>query len=785
MKFETSGWTKAAALFLIATALLVVFAGAAMAAPAPATPGGVHLRRYALLVGVDDGGPTRARLRYAGSDAQAMARVLESLGGVANADLVFVSDASRGALDGAFAEIERRLRAGAQPGLRRELIVYYSGHSDEDGLMLGRDRIAYDELRARIEKAPADLRVVILDSCGSGAFTRRKGGVRRAPFLIDTSSDMRGHAFLTSSAANESAQESDRIAASFFTHYLLSGLRGAADTNQDRRVTLQEAFQFASAETLARTERTQGGPQHAAYEFELTGTGDMVVTDVRGTQAGLVLTPELAGRITVRQQGGALVAELRKPAGNTVELGLEPGTYQIAMEQEATRMEAQVALASGQRADLRKLAFTPGAPREVAVARGDGPGAPAEIVTAAPAPPAHTQTDFKLGLIPRDSDATTDVTFFSFGLLADRAARLRGQQLSIGYNQTDEAMTGLQLTAGANLARGWWRGVQLSGVVNLGSGEGRGLQLAGAGNGVRGTMRGAQLAGGFNVVDGEMRGLQLAGGLNLARRSHGMQAAPVNVAEDVSGFQLGVVNVATASSGFRLGVVNVARVTRGFQLGVVNVAKHDDGESFALLSLIGNGIHSVAAYASDAMLSNVAVKLGGRHLYTSLLFGYNPGDDLGAGTEQFKRGTRRIGLGLGFGWRAPIQVGWLEAIENRGLQHEHAQRLRQRLGFAAHAVVPAGDGRRARRASPCCPCRRRGQRLGRRGRPRSRPRPRPPRLRRTQRRNDGSRLPGLRARAAALTDVAQGQAGARGLGKPQTGAPSMTKQLPGDLYCAL
>ena len=32
---SASGWTKAAALFLIATALLVVFAGAAMAAPAP------------------------------------------------------------------------------------------------------------------------------------------------------------------------------------------------------------------------------------------------------------------------------------------------------------------------------------------------------------------------------------------------------------------------------------------------------------------------------------------------------------------------------------------------------------------------------------------------------------------------------------------------------------------------------------------------------------------------------------------------------------------------------
>ena len=146
------------------------------------------------------------------------------------------------------------------PGVRRELLVYYSGHSDEDGLMVGRDRVGYDELRARVQRAPAELRVVILDSCASGAFTRRKGGVKRAPFLMDASTDMRGHAFLTSSAADERAQESDRISASYFTYYLVSGLRGAADVNQDQRVTLQEAYQFASQETLARTERSQAGP---------------------------------------------------------------------------------------------------------------------------------------------------------------------------------------------------------------------------------------------------------------------------------------------------------------------------------------------------------------------------------------------------------------------------------------------------------------------------------------------------------------------------------------------
>jgi hypothetical protein len=702
---------------------LLLAASAAFAAPPD-----VRLRRYVLLVGVDDGGPTRARLRYATTDARAMSRVLQSLGGVAAGDVVFVSDASRAAVDGGFAEVERRLRAGATPGVRRELLVYYSGHSDEDGLMVGKDRVSYDELRARVHRAPADLRVVILDSCASGAFTRRKGGVRRPPFLLDTSIDMRGHAFLTSSAADERAQESDRIAASYFTYYLVSGLRGAADTNQDRRVTLQEAYQFASQETLARTERSQAGPQHAAYEFDLAGTGDMVVTDVRGTQSGLVLTPELGGRITVREANGALVAELRKPPGNTIELGLDPGSYIVAMERGNTTMQASVALAAGKHASLGAGAFQPGPPRELAMARGDAPageaGAPAATATAAPAPAATAAPSqaFKAILFPTASDAQADVHGFSFGLVADRALRVRGFQLAIGWAQTDEEMRGLQLSAGATLAQGRMHGMQLTAGANIVRGEGRGVQLVGGANVVEGTFsgfqiagganvvtkaaRGAQLAGGVNVAE-DARGLQLVGGVNLARSFRGAQIGPINVAQEMSGAQIGVVNASGAASGARIGVINVSKRSRGFQLGVINVAEHDDGESYAVLNFIGNGIHDVTVFSTDVMLTNIGVKLGSRHLYTHLTAGYQPGDPLAPGQpEVFTRGSRRWGLGGGIGWRFPIErgplayaeleLGWMQLRQGWDWSDVSPEMgsLRAQVGLrlARHLVVVAGAG---------------------------------------------------------------------------------------------
>ena len=94
---------------------------------------------------------------------------------------------------------------------------------------------------------------------------------------------MRGHAFLTSSAETEAAQESDRIRASYFTHYLISGFRGAADLSGDGKVTLNEAYQFAFNETLGRTVDTKGGAQHPSYDINMSGTGDVVMTDVRQT----------------------------------------------------------------------------------------------------------------------------------------------------------------------------------------------------------------------------------------------------------------------------------------------------------------------------------------------------------------------------------------------------------------------------------------------------------------------------------------------------------------------
>src|SRR5262249_52969601 len=245
-----------------------------------------------------------------------------------------------------------------------------------EGLLVRGERISYPDLRSRLGALPVDLRIAIFDSCASGAMTRQKGGTAQPPFLLDVSSSLKGHAFLTSSAADEVAQESDRIGGSFFTHYLLSAMRGAADVNRSGRVTLSDAYAFAFQETLARTQRSQGGAQHPSYDIQLQGAGDLVLTDLRSTSAGLVLANGLAGRIYLRDGEDHLLVELRKTAGHEIELGLARGPYRVILEEGRSISEAQVTLEDGRRAFLDPAALRP-VPREFAMARGDLPDEPA------------------------------------------------------------------------------------------------------------------------------------------------------------------------------------------------------------------------------------------------------------------------------------------------------------------------------------------------------------------------------------------------------------------------
>lgn len=463
---------------------------------------GVQVRRYALIVGVNDGGPERVQLRYAATDALALSRVLTQLGGVDPDDAVVLLDADKDGLSAGLDRLAVQL-AAASPDVRSELFFYYSGHSDERGLLLGGERVPYKDLREALNALPADVRIGVLDSCASGAFTRTKGGTRTSPFLVDQSGDVSGHAFLTSSSEDEASQESDRLQGSFFTYALISGLRGAADNTGDGRVSLTEVYQFAFHETLRRTESTMGGPQHPAYDIQLAGSGDLVLTDLRQVSASLVLDDALDGRISIRNGDGKLEVELRKFAGRDVTLGLEPGAYTVIWDDGARLREAALMLGRGTAMLLRADDFTSVA-REVARARGDAGADPdepiigqADVHHVVPRRPGYRRVPFNVSLFP-PLDINTfargpDLNHVSLGLIASRSHVVEGISASMGLNLVLDQMDGVQL--------------------------------------------------GFINVAGGLKGVQ-SGFVNVSMGGEGLQVGVVNVAEEHRGVMIGLVNIA-------------------------------------------------------------------------------------------------------------------------------------------------------------------------------------------------------------------------------------------------
>lgn len=549
-----------------------------------------QVQRFAVMVGANEGGQQRATLRYASKDASTLEKVLSGIGGVAPEHRITLHQPTPQKVQKALEEISAKVQAQRSQASHRakrfELVFYYSGHSDEQGLLIGEQSVKYKELKRWISQVPTDVHVAILDSCASGAFTRQKGGAHRKPFLFANSGNVKGHAFIASSSADEASQESDKIAGSFFTHYLVSGLRGAADFDGDQLVTINEAFLFARNETLARTQSTQAGAQHPAYELKLAGTGDLVLTDLRRSRSSLELASELRGRVYLRDQNQRLVSELLKVKGKIL-LAVTAGTYEVMLDDGDKLSRAQVDVSGRGVTTLSSADFKPIAREAISATRGS------LQTQTAPAPFLGAAWALVPGIeYPKHAPHQERNARFAAGLLHHRLHRLHGFSTGLGVSTT---------------------------LV-----ETKGWQGAVTGNVARGRVYGVQGSLGFNASATTHRGVQLSGITNISRMLRGLQLTGLlNIGQDISGGQVALgINYAQRVRGAQVGLLNIANRSRGLQLGLINIAKSSD-VSIGLIPYTKGGIH-LDVFSSDLALLNLAMRFEAKYNYSFLTVGMHP-----------------------------------------------------------------------------------------------------------------------------------------------------------------
>lgn len=338
---------------LIIGALLLFVACPAMAKPL----------RFGLVVGNNRGHDPARTLRFAERDARKFHDVMLQVGDFSSKNLLLMTGASAATVRGTLRAIERRIASLVKGSKASVLFLfYYSGHSEGGVLELGDSSLPLAEISRYLRSSRARVRLAFIDSCESGKLIKTKGRPQRVPaFALRVTDQLRssGYAVVTSSAATELSQESEEIRGSFFTHYLVSGLRGAADRSGDRRITLNEAYEYAYSRTVAHTRAYRGGGQHPMYDFRLSGRGDLVLTDTLGYRSGIAVTsPEAARMLVLNKARTAVVAEANIPARRQVSLALPPGSYRIYLLSKNRAYRANGSVLKGKLTELdRKRHF--------------------------------------------------------------------------------------------------------------------------------------------------------------------------------------------------------------------------------------------------------------------------------------------------------------------------------------------------------------------------------------------------------------------------------------------
>ena len=307
-------------------------------------------QRFALVFGTNRGDVSDAPLRFADEDVRRVGDVLVELGGVAPEDLVRLEGATAEQVRGVLHRLADRV-ADADAD-RTLLVVYYSGHADAASLHLGGSRLPLDELKALVGQVPVDARVLVLDACRTGELTRTRGAAPARTFDIVVADELAasGLAILTSAAAGEDAQESDRLEGGVFTHHLVAGMRGAADASGDGRVTLSEAYRYTYAQTLLATSNAPT-LQHPSFSFDLTGRDDLVLTrlesDAHAGRLRLVLDGEY---LVFDASGKDLIADVQAEAGTSLVLDAAP--YLVRWRTPEHVFEAEVSVPEGGTAEV-------------------------------------------------------------------------------------------------------------------------------------------------------------------------------------------------------------------------------------------------------------------------------------------------------------------------------------------------------------------------------------------------------------------------------------------------
>ena len=236
-------------------------------------------KSWAVVIGINDykNDDYFRDLRYAVSDAEMFVKYLLELG-VPKEQIVLLTNAqaTKKNMEESLLEVEKRAGTGGT------FYFYFSGHGGPDKknklYFLTHDTeadraettaYAMEKLKKYLkEKIKAQRVIAFLDACHSGG--AKNAGMSKKSMIKTGRMNKTMHskmaaivrmpkelAIFTSSQANQESLEDSNEGHGLFTYYLIEGLRGKADRNRDKKVSLDEGFVYLMQKLVARTNGEQ------------------------------------------------------------------------------------------------------------------------------------------------------------------------------------------------------------------------------------------------------------------------------------------------------------------------------------------------------------------------------------------------------------------------------------------------------------------------------------------------------------------------------------------------
>ncbi|MCP3930323.1 MAG: peptidase C14 caspase catalytic subunit p20 [Bacteroidetes bacterium] len=234
-----------------------------------------ELKVWAVVIGIAayNHMPT---LNYTDDDAYRMFAFFKSPEGGALKDdqirILVDEDATKSKITNTMREIY------GKAGPNDLILLYFSGHGlkgsflpiDFDGF---NNKLFHDEVNSILDESSAKYKLCIADACHSGSLLAMKSGNVKNTLMkyYETLAQAQaGTALIMSSKSEETSLESSGLRQGVFSHFLIRGLKGEADENNNKVVSVQELYQYISENVRSYTGSRQSPVIKGDYDGSMT-----------------------------------------------------------------------------------------------------------------------------------------------------------------------------------------------------------------------------------------------------------------------------------------------------------------------------------------------------------------------------------------------------------------------------------------------------------------------------------------------------------------------------------